>query len=65
MPLGGNNRKSTVAWIKHALKADDNHDQVINQFQNVIREESNKELDIDPDEEPVNILIMDGGGMKG
>uniref|UniRef100_A0A7S3V594 PNPLA domain-containing protein n=1 Tax=Chaetoceros debilis TaxID=122233 RepID=A0A7S3V594_9STRA len=65
MPLGGNNRKSTVAWIKHALKADDNHDQVINQFQNVINEESNKDFDIDPDEEPVNILIMDGGGMKG
>ena len=54
-------RKSTIGWIRQATNRLDNHERMINIF-----EENYDQTElVDPNLEPVNILCMDGGGMKG
>ena len=54
-------RSSTIGWIKQVLKRLDCHEQMIQTF-----EESYDQTDqVDPNLEPVHILCIDGGGMKG
>ena len=53
--------KSTVGWIKQMFRQYDNHEAMVQIF-----EESFDQSDkVDPDLEPVCILCFDGGGLRG
>jgi hypothetical protein len=54
--------KSTIGWFKQAFQRLDNHEQMINIFEENYGQTG--EL-VDPNLEPVNILCLDGGGMRG
>lgn len=62
--LGDRNRMSTVKWFKQIMKHDESVDKIVDRFEEIYTVTA-RQTNIDPDAEPVNILILDGGGMKG
>ena len=56
-------RVSTFHWLKQLGKAGKNHEEILNRFEKDYHEISSSK--VDPDADPVNILCIGGGGMKG
>ena len=53
--------KSTVGWIGQVFQRFDNHDAIIKKFEKSYDQSD----DVDPNLEPICILSLDGGGLRG
>ena len=62
---------SVSQWthLMHSNKGKSNHANVLETFEesymNLVLADGDNIADIDPNAEPINILCLDGGGMKG
>ena len=52
---------STIPWMNQWKQRYNSHEHILQRFERFYDQSS----DIDPEAEPVNILCLDGGGMKG
>ena len=52
---------STIPWMNQYNQRYNSHERILQRFERSYDQSS----DIDPEAEPVNILCLDGGGMKG
>lgn len=53
---------NTFEWVKQLSSSRQNHETVLKRFE---RDYDQLSSNIDPDADPVNILCIGGGGMKG
>ena len=52
----------TIPWVRQAKSKSENYEEMLKRFDLELEKSS---ATIDYEKEPVNICIMDGGGMKG
>jgi len=52
---------SNIPWVNQYNQRFKSHERILQRFERSYDQSS----DIDPEAEPVNILLMDGGGVKG
>ena len=55
-------RVSTLQWVKQLSSSRQNHETVLKRFE---RDYDQLSSNIDPNADPVNVLCIGGGGMKG